>query len=299
MSLAISPRNLWCAFGRNTVQAVIMAAAIAGATLTLATPTLAADVKLYQVASGVIQMDKGWLTAMHDVGKIIKVPVSMFIIDHPRGLTLYDTGNNVAVSDGKCESHWGKLCSAFLPIQKREEVIDKQLEKLGYKVEDVKYVILSHMHLDHAGNMEMFPNATHVVQKEELKTAWWPEKFQAGAFVLGDYDDARNFKYLQLTGDFDLFGDGSVIVLDTKGHTQGHQSVQVKLKNTGTILLSGDAIYTPENEAGVVPGISWNANESMQSIDRLKMIRDATQGQIWFSHDADQYSQHKHDAAYD
>ena len=291
MSLAISPRNLWRAFYRATL--------IVGTTLVITAPALAADIKLYQVASGQIQMDKGWLTAMHDVGKSIKVPVSMFIIDHPRGLTLYDTGNNVAVSDGKCESHWGKLCSAFLPIQKREEVIDKQLEKLGYKVADVKYVILSHMHLDHAGNMEMFPNAIHVVQKEELKTAWWPEKFQAGAFVLGDFDDARNFKYLQLTGDFDLFGDGSVIVLDTKGHTQGHQSVQLKLKNTGTILLSGDAIYTPENEAGVVPGISWNASLSMQSIDRLKMIRDATQGQIWYSHDADQYGQHKHDAAYD
>jgi len=88
-------------------------------------------------------------------------------------------------------------------------------------------------------------------------------------------------------------------VLDTKGHTQGHQSLQVKLKNTGTVLLSGDAIYTPENEAGVVPGISWNASASMQSIDRLKMIRDATQGQIWYSHDPGQYEEHKHDAAYD
>lgn len=288
------------AFPRSLRRALIQAAAVFGATLAVTAPVAAeGDIKLYQVASGEIQMDKGWLTAMRDVGKIVKVPVSMFIIDHPRGLTLYDTGNNVAVSDGKCESHWGKLCSAFLAIQKREEVIDKQLEKLGYKVEDVKYVILSHMHLDHAGNMEMFPNATHVVQKEEMKTAWWPEKFQGGAYVLGDFDGARNFKYLQLTGDFDLFGDGSLIVLDTKGHTQGHQSVQVKLKNTGTILLSGDAIYTPENEAGVVPGISWNANMSMQSIDRLKMIRDATQGQIWYSHDAAQYGEHKHDAAYD
>ena len=258
------------------------------------------DIKLYQVSSGMLQLDKGWLTAMRDVGKIIKVPVAMYIIDHPRGLVIYDTGNNVAVSDGKCDGYWGKgLCAVFTPDQKRDEVIDKWLEKFGYKVEDVKYVILSHLHLDHAGNMEMFPNATHVVQKVEMKTAWWPEKFQAGAFILSDYDNARNFKYLQLTGDFDLFGDGSVVVLDTKGHTQGHQSLMVKLKNTGDVFLSGDAIYTPENEAGAVPGITWNAFESMQSIERLKQLRDAHQGEIWYSHGSEQYNQHKHDSYYD
>jgi N-acyl homoserine lactone hydrolase len=256
-------------------------------------------IKLYQVSSGVLELDKGWMTAMRDVGKKIKVPVAMYIIDHPRGLVVYDTGNNVAVSDGQCESYWGKLCGAFLPIQKREEVIDRQLEKFGYKTSDVKYLVLSHMHLDHAGNMEMFPNATIVVQKVEMKTAWWPEKFQAAAFVLGDFDDARNFNYLELEGDFDLFGDGSVVVLDTKGHTQGHQSLMVKLQNTGALFLAGDAVYTPENEAGVIPGITWNTYESMQSINRLKMLRDAHQGQLWFSHGAEQYDSHKHDSYYD
>jgi glyoxylase-like metal-dependent hydrolase (beta-lactamase superfamily II) len=256
-------------------------------------------INLYQVKSGNLKMDKGWLTAMRDVGKMIEVPVSMYIIDHPRGLVLYDTGNNVAVSDGQCESHWGKLCQAFTPTQTRDEVIDKWLQKFGYAVDDVKYVVLSHMHLDHAGNMEMFPKATIVVQKEELRAAWWPEKFQGASFVLGDFDDARNYNYLQLSGDFDLFGDGTVVVLDTKGHTQGHQSLMVKLKNTGTLLLAGDAVYTPENEAGVTPGITWSTTHSMQSIDRLKMLRDAHQGQLWFSHWMDQYNEHKHDAPYD
>lgn len=281
---------------RHTCAMMLALVAFVGLTAT----TKAEDgLKLYQVSSGVLQLDKGWLTAMRDVGKMIKVPVAMYIIDHPRGLVLYDTGNNVAVSDGQCESHWGKLCKAFMPMQKRDEVIDKWLEKFGYKVDDVKYVVLSHLHLDHAGNMEMFPNATHVVQKIEMKTAWWPEKFQASAFVMGDFDDARDFKYLQLNGDFDLFGDGTVVVLDTKGHTQGHQSVMVKLKNTGIVLLAGDAVYTPENEAGVIPGITWNTHESMQSIDRLKNLRDVHQGDLWYSHGIEQYNAHKHDSAYD
>ena len=258
------------------------------------------SIKLYQVSSGVLKFDKGWLTAMRDVGKILEFPVAMYIIDHPRGLLLYDTGMNAAVSDGKCESYWGKgLCSAFMPIQRRDQVIDKWLEKFGYSVDDVKYVVTSHMHLDHAGNMEMFPKAVHVLQKAELKAAWWPEKFQRAAFVLKDYDNARDFNYLQLDGDFDLFGDGSVVVLDTKGHTQGHQSLMVKLKNTGTLFLAGDAVYTPENEAGVIPGITWNTYESMKSIDRLKMLRDSHQGSIWYSHGIAQYAEHKHDTYYD
>jgi N-acyl homoserine lactone hydrolase len=280
---------------RLTAALAVLAALLGAASTAQAEQVI----KLYQVSSGELELDKGWLTAMRDVGKKIRVPVAMYIIDHPRGLVLYDTGNNVAVSDGQCENYWGKLCKMSMPIQTRDQVIDKWLEKFGYKVEDVKYVVLSHLHLDHAGNMEMFPNATHVVQKVEMKTAWWPEKFQAAVFVLSDFDDARNFKYLQLDGDFDLFADGSVVVLDTKGHTQGHQSLMVKLKNTGAVFLAGDAVYTPENEAGVIPGITWNTSASMQSIDRLKNLRDATAGELWYSHGIEQYNAHKHDSAYD
>jgi glyoxylase-like metal-dependent hydrolase (beta-lactamase superfamily II) len=257
-------------------------------------------IKLFQVNSGIIEMDKGYLTAMRDVGTIIKVPVAMYIIDHPRGLVLYDTGTNVAIADGNCASYWGEgLCAAFHGQQTRDEVIDRWLEKFGYSVSDVKYVVTSHMHLDHGGNTEMFPDAVHVVQKAEMQAAWWPEKVQRAAFVLGDYDDARDFDYLQLEGDFDLFGDGTMVVLETIGHTQGHQSLMVKLKNTGTLLLAGDAVYTPENENGVTPGITWSTNESMKSIDKLKMIRDREQGEIWYSHGRAQFESHKHDSAYD
>ncbi len=260
----------------------------------------AQDVRLWQVSSGLLELDKGWLTAMSGVGTKIKVPVAMYVIKHPRGLVLFDTGNNVAVSDGKCANYWGEgLCGAFNAQQTRDEVIDRQLAKLGFRPEDVTHVVYSHFHLDHAGNIKLFPKAKHVVQKEELRAAWWPEKFQRAAYVLKDYEGTRDYDFLQLNGDFDLFGDGSLVALDTKGHTQGHQSLQVTLKNTGVLLLAADAIYTAENEAGVIPGITWNTNLSMQSIDRLKQIRDAKRGQIWYSHDAKQFGEHAHDRAYD
>ena len=261
----------------------------------------AADgLKLYQVSSGTLTLDKSGLTAGKDIGKMFTVPVAMYIIDHPRGLTVFDTGNSANVSGEGCNAYWGEgLCKAITPKQSRDEVIDRQLEKLGYKPENVKYVVYSHFHLDHAGNIELFPKATHVVQKKELQFAWWPEKFYSGAYVMKDYDQTRDFKFMELTGDFDLFGDGSVQVVSTPGHTVGHQSVMVKLPKTGTLLLAGDAVYTTENEQGVAPGLSISLKDSFESTNRLKMLRDATGGQIWFSHDPEQYASHQHDKPYE
>lgn len=256
--------------------------------------SMAQNIKLWQVQSGYIELDKGFLTAMSGVGTKVKAPVTMHIIQHPRGLIVFDTGNNVAISDGQCASYWGAgLCGAFNAQQTRDEVIDRQLQKLGFKADDVKYVIYSHFHLDHAGNIKLFPKARHVVQNSELKNAWWPEKFQRAAFVLKDFDTTRDFDFLELYGDFDLFGDGTVTILDSKGHTQGHQSLMLKLSKTGYVIMSGDAIYTAENEKGVVPGITWSADYSMKSIDRLKMIRDTRNGHLWYSHEGAQYEEHK------
>ena len=271
--------------------------------LTLAGATSAespAGMKLYQVKSGNLTLDKALLTANRDPGKRITVPVAMYIIEHPRGLVVFDTGNADDVSDGNCDAYWGaSVCAGVTPDQTRDQVIDRWLAKFGYKVDQVTHVVYSHFHLDHAGNIELFPKATHVVQKAELRAAWWPEKWQAGAFVMKDYDESREFKFLELNGDFDLFADGSVVVLDSKGHTQGHQSLLVRLPKTGSLVLAADAVYTPENEAGVIPGISWNTYESMESINRLKRIRDAEGGELWYSHNAPQYDAHKHDAPYE
>jgi glyoxylase-like metal-dependent hydrolase (beta-lactamase superfamily II) len=226
-------------------------------------------------------------------------PISMWIIDHPKGLIVYDSGNNVAISDGKCETYWPKgFCQLLQPSQKRDDVIDRQLQKLGYSPEQVKFVITSHAHLDHIGNIKLFPKATHVMQRRELYQAWWPDKFQRGAFILSDYDTTRDFNFLELDGDYDLFGDGSVVVLSTPGHTMGHQSLKLRLKQTGTVLISGDAIWMQENLDGHVPGINFNTADSMRSIERLKQIRDLENGQLFMSHDEASYKKGIHDAPY-
>jgi N-acyl homoserine lactone hydrolase len=256
--------------------------------------TSASAQKLYWASSGMLgPFNIQGLIPTYPTAKDITIPVNMWVIDHPKGLVVYDTGNNVAVSDGGCKSHWvAGLCDFLKPSQKRADVIDKQLEKLGYKVSDVKIVITSHSHLDHIGNIEMFPNALHVIQKKELYQAWWPEKFQrTGAHVLADYDDAREFNYLELNGDYDLFGDGSVMIYSTPGHTMGHQSVKVKLPKTGSVILSQDAIWMEENLEGYPAGLNYSILDYTTSLNKLKLMRDIEGAKLWFGHSAKQFGE--------
>ncbi|MCI0546997.1 MAG: N-acyl homoserine lactonase family protein [Candidatus Rokubacteria bacterium] len=223
----------------------------------------------------------------------VTIPVNMFVIDHAKGLVVVDTGNNVAISNGQCKSHWAAgNCDFLKPSQKRDDVIDAQLTRLGYSPAQVKAVITSHAHLDHIGNIKLFPKAVHVMQKKEIYQAWWPEKFQreGGAFVMGDFDGpARDFNYLELEGDYDLFGDGTVVVLSTPGHTLGHQSVKVKLASGQTLLLAQDAIWFKENLEGYPAGLNYSVKDYNNSIQRLKMIRDLENAELFFGHDPDQY----------
>jgi N-acyl homoserine lactone hydrolase len=254
--------------------------------------SIASAQKLYWTSSGQFgPFDIKGLIPSYPESRDIKIPINMWVLDHPKGLVLFDTGNNVAISDGQCKTHWAAgLCDFLKPSQTRADVMDKQLEKLGYAIDDVKIVITSHSHLDHIGNIEMFPKAIHVMQKKELYQAWWPEKFQrGGAHVMADYDDARDFNYLELNGDYDLFGDGSVVVLSTPGHTLGHQSLKVKLPETGTVILAGDAIWMEENLEGYPAGLNYSVLDYTNSVNRLKMMADIENAKLWFGHSAKQY----------
>ena len=278
------------------IAVAILVMVCVGASSVAAMSHGAAGPKIYWTASGLFgPMPISVLlpTYPKDQDRDIMIPINMWIIDHPMGLILFDTGNNVAISDGNCNSHWNEgFCGLLKPSQTRADVIDKQLEKVGFSAGDVKIVITSHSHLDHIGNIEMFPDAIHVIQKKELYQAWWPEKFQrGGAHVVADYDDARDFTYFELDGDYDLFGDGSVTIISTPGHTLGHQSVKVQLADTGTVLLTQDAVWVEENLAGYPASLNYSILDYNKSIQRIKMLRDIEGAQLWLGHSMKQHEE--------
>lgn len=223
----------------------------------------------------------------------VTIPVSMWIIDHPKGLVVFDTGNNVEITKN-CVAYWNEgTCNFLKPSQTRADTIDMQLKKQGYSADQVKVVVTSHAHLDHAGNLKMFPNAIHAFQKAELYQGWWPETFQgreAPPFVKADLEGTRGYNFLELNGDYDLFGDGSVMILSTPGHTLGHQSMKVTTKAGNSYLISQDAIWMQENLDGHPAGLNFSVQAYTASVNRLKYMRDLQQIPLFMAHDQDQYS---------
>jgi glyoxylase-like metal-dependent hydrolase (beta-lactamase superfamily II) len=232
-------------------------------------------------------------TVPKDKQRDVTIPVSMWIIDHPKGLVVFDTGNNVEITKD-CVAYWNEgTCNFLKPNQTRADTIDMQLKKQGYSADQVKVVVTSHSHLDHAGNLKMFPNAIHVFQKAELYQGWWPEQFQgrtAPPFVKADLEGTRGYNFLELNGDYDLFGDGSIQILSTPGHTIGHQSMKITMKSGQVYLVSQDAVWMQENLDGHPAGLNFSVQAYTNSVNRLKFMRDLEQIPLFMAHDQDQYA---------
>lgn len=229
--------------------------------------------KLYILDAGRITTpDRGNNTPGCGEGEPLTFPVPIYLIEHPDGLVLLDTGMEV--------DHWPEFMRRDAHVAP-EQRADRLIASLGYAPRDIKYVIMSHLHLDHAGGMSYFPDAAFIVRRAELQQAWWPaDRGPCGeGYVFADYSETRRFSYIELPDDedYDVFGDGTVICTDTKGHTRGLQSVVVTLPDSGTVVLATDTIPLRENlELRIRAGRTlWNEELSLQAIDRMAAYRDS------------------------
>jgi glyoxylase-like metal-dependent hydrolase (beta-lactamase superfamily II) len=159
--------------------------------------------------------------------------------------------------------------------------IADRLKELNVKPEQVNYVGISHFHGDHTGQLSPFTNATLLIGKGDWDQIVSPTPMQ-GANVPGfkSWIDEKR-KVEPLTTDKDVFGDGSVIVLRTPGHTPGHSSLLVRLKETGPVLLTGDLVHFHENyESDGVPSFNFDRAQSIASIERVKQIAANLKGTV-------------------
>jgi glyoxylase-like metal-dependent hydrolase (beta-lactamase superfamily II) len=237
-------------------------AAVAAALFAGAASAQAQDIRLYVFSSGALTIGKGVLQNFGPMDPPIQVPVGFYLVKHPKGNVLFDTGNNDNLI--KDINWWPKGLQGLKPVTTPDVAIDAQLAKIGVTPDDVKYVVCSHLHLDHGGNVSRFPNSTIVVQKDEIQNAFWPVAGTGGPYIIGDVMPLRapnsNYpnsqKMIQLDGDLDIYGDGSVVVKRWVAHTPGSQMMTVQLKNTGLIVLTGDNVYFRENvEKSLPPNI--------------------------------------------
>lgn len=225
---------------------------------------------------------------------MLDIPVPTFLIEHPKGLVLFDTGVNPKIADNP-EEYWGRA-ARFMQVRfTRELMVDNQIRLHGYNPADVKYAVVSHLHLDHAGGLAQFPNATFFIMKGELAHAYWPERRLRHAFILGDLLPTRGFKWEELTGDTDLFGDGSLHMLKTTGHTPGECSLFIRLRHSAPVVLSGDTIHVRPQLKTLTPmPADYDQNDAVESIKRLKRIEDLGQARLWINHDPDDWNRYPH-----
>ncbi len=255
-----------------------------------------AGMKLYAFSSGGITLAKSALQSGAP-STPITVPVGFFVVTHPKGNVLFDTGNNDKIINDP--SYWGPFIQHMTPERGPDVAIDTQLKKIGLSPDDIKYVAVSHMHLDHGGNVCRFPKATVLVQKDEMKSAAWPEPGTARYFIPGDVACLRSdlgeslpskFKMVQLTGDLDVFGDGSVVLKNWPGHTPGSQMAIVRLPKTGTVILTSDNVIFPENlTKNLLPdtSLAYNPTGILSAYEYIRFLQDRENASFMTAHDPD------------
>src|SRR6266699_1807949 len=292
---------------RQMAIATVVAALFLATTAVVAPAQSPQGMKMYVFSSGALTIGKNILQNLGPTDTI-QVPVGFFVIMHPKGNVLFDTGNNDKIITDP--SYWGPFFKAVNPVVTPDVAIDVQLGKIGLKPDDIKYVVVGHLHLDHGGNVGKFPNSTLVVQKDEIRNAFWPEPGTANFYILGDIMPLRNppgealpnkFKMLQLEGDMDLFGDGSVVVKRWVGHTPGSQMLIVRLPKTGTIVLTSDNVYYKENvEKNLLPDVSlaYSPKGILGSYDFIREMQARENANYFTAHDPDAWKTMKHAPEY-
>src|SRR5215510_14063072 len=217
-----------------------------------------------------------------NAGKPIDYVSNCYLIKHPRGYMMWETGVGdeiAALPEGRGTFTRWRLA----------RTLASQLQELGLKPSDVRYVAASHTHFDHIGNVELFPDAMLLVQKAEYE---WPSQSGGARFK-------PEHPVTKLEGDLDVFGDGSVTLLSTPGHTPGHQSILVRLARSGPILISGDAAHFRENwDFRRVPSFNVDVQQTLTSMDRIAAILAHTKAQLWIHHDKAQSDAQKKSPAY-
>ena len=202
-------------------------------------------------------------------GLVLQLVYSCYLIKHGDDYMVWDTGFTPGTN----------------PNAPKTGIAD-YMAQVKVKPEQVKFVGISHFHADHTGQLDTVPNATLLIGQKEWDAITAPKPMQ-GANVAG-------FKHWISGGgkvepqpvDKDVFGDGTVVILRTPGHTPGHQSLLVRLKEKGPVILIGDAVHFHENyESDGVPGFNYDRAETIASIERIKQIQKNLKATVIIQHD--------------
>jgi len=245
--------------------------------------------KLYRLDCGrSLANDQSIWTPGENQGHSIEFSSTCWLIKREGQWLLWDTG--VPEATASDPNGWSTLPK--LIVYHLDKTLTGQLAEIGLKPPDVTYVAISHTHGDHIGNVALFPDAEILIQRTEYE--WIHGGNGPNENVNQLMALARRLigspKHMRLIdGDLDVFGDGSVTLISTPGHTPGSQSLLVHLKNSGFIVLSGDVVHLEENFAkSRVPSLNTDKQASIESMEKIRQIIKTYKAAMFINHDKKQ-----------
>ena len=239
------------------------------------------SLQLYAMTCGWLKMPLAALIEGAAPG-LIRIPVPCYLIVHPLGTALFDTGLGTVCQQG-ADEYMGDFADLIqLEFEPGEEV-SRRLESLERDGKSIDFLINSHLHFDHAGGNEQIPGARLIIQKREWEAAHEPDLITAIGYKPVDYDLGHDL--LQIDGEHDVFGDGALTCIPTYGHTPGHQSLRIALPD-GEVILTGDACYLRETLEGLrlPPGAAHDRVAMLESLKRLRALQSRG-ARIFYGHD--------------
>ncbi len=241
---------------------------------------------------------QAWFNMLAPPGTPVDISAYAHLIKHGDTWMMFDTSTNDIIAT--MANGFGAAANGIRWIKTPAQTMTAQLKLVGITPADIKLIGISHNHADHTGNVSLFKNSTVLIQRLEYEQAMANGGSPAGPPNMPGEIFERDHPVRLLDGDYDVFGDGSVLLFFTGGHTLGHQVCLVHLKNTGYVLLSGDAVHFRSNfDTRRIPRIEGANDENHWlwsvplAFERVAALMSYYKAQLWVHHDIEDYKGRK------
>ena len=246
------------------------------------------EVKLYTFSGGTVGVNNLELFSQDTTyqGQTKEFADPFYVISHPKGNLMWDAGlpEALVAAPGPFTPEGG----AFT-VSRKDSVLN-QLKVIGMTPEDIDFLALSHTHFDHSGHANVMHKSTWLVQAAEYGMIT-SDEIKNGENA-GLYDAIKQLENVKkLNGDYDVFGDGTVVIKSMPGHTPGHQVLYVELANHGPVLLTGDLYHLYENrEFKRVPSFNYNVEETLSSMDAFEAFAKEKNAKVYLQHQKEDFN---------
>ncbi|WP_271406340.1 N-acyl homoserine lactonase family protein [Tenacibaculum soleae] len=235
------------------------------------------EVKLFQLVGGSILVNKLEVFSQDTTytGQTKQFTDAYYVISHPKGNLMWDAGlpENLVLPEAVTPG------DGTFTVQ-RPDSLANQLKSIGFKIEDFKYFAMSHSHFDHTGHANYMKDATWLIQENEYNSV-------AGDSLAKKNPAIAALKNVQkLNGDYDVFGDGTVVIKYMPGHTIGHQVLYIEASGVEKpILLTGDLYHFEENRANKgVPSFNYNVEQTLASMQKFEAFAKEKNAEVIIQH---------------